>query len=139
MSGLEMLKKMIAGEIPPPSISETMGMSVLSASLEKVEFEATATDKHLNPAGSVHGGFAATVLDSVTACIVLANLEDARVPHATLDLSVKMLRPLPVNETLLAVGKLINISKRTAVSEGHLYGKDNKLYAYATAICIISR
>ena len=43
MSGLEMLRKMIAGEIPPPSISETMGMSVVSASLEKVEFEAIAT------------------------------------------------------------------------------------------------
>ena len=94
---------------------------------------------HLNPAGGVHGGFAATILDSVTGCVVMANLEDVKIPYATLDLSVKMLRPVPINQKLKAVGTLISISKRTAVSEAKLYSEEGKLLAYATATCIITR
>lgn len=139
MTGLEVLQRMIAGDIPAPSISKTMGMKAISASHEMVEFEGIATSEHLNPAGGVHGGFAATILDSVTGCIVMANLEDAKTPYATLDLSVKMLRPVPVNQKLKAVGKLINISKRIAVSEGKLFSEENKLLAHATATCVITR
>jgi uncharacterized protein (TIGR00369 family) len=139
MTGLEALLSMIAGDIPAPSISKTMGMKAISASKEMVEFEGIATNDHLNPAGGVHGGFAATILDSVTGCIVMANLEDVKIPYATLDLSVKMLRPVPKNQKLKAVGKLISISKRTAVSDGYLYSEENKLLAHATATCIITR
>ena len=140
MTGLEAIQLMIEGKTPPPSISVTMNMEVASASIEAVKFTAVATDEHLNPSGNVHGGFSATVLDSVTGCIVMANLEDVEIPYATLDLSVKMLRPVPINEPVYAIGKIINLSKRTAVSEGHLYTQnDNKLLAHATAVCIISR
>ena len=139
MTGLEVLLSMIAGKIPAPTISKTMGMKAISASLEMVEFEGIATTEHLNPAGGVHGGFAATILDSVTGCVVMANLEDVKIPYATLDLSVKMLRPVPINQKLKAVGTLISISKRTALSEGKLYSEEGKLLAYATATCIITR
>lgn len=139
MTGLECLQLMAAGKIPPPSMGLTMQMRPVTVNADLIEFEATAGDQHLNPAGAVHGGFAATVLDTVTGCIVMCQLEDAAIPYATLDLSIKMLRPIPRNERLLAKGKLINLSKRTAVSEGHLYSADNKLLAHATAVCIIQR
>ena len=139
MTGLDALLSLMAGNTPAPSMSKTMGVKLISVSTEMVEFEGIATSDHLNPAGGVHGGFAATILDSATGCIVMANLEDAKTPYATLDLAVKMLRPVPVNQKLRAVGKLISISKRTAVSEGKLFSQENKLLAYATATCIITR
>ncbi|MFK7200600.1 PaaI family thioesterase [Acinetobacter baumannii] len=95
-------------------------------------------DNHLNPLGGVHGGFAATVLDSVTGCAVHTMLP-AGVGYGTIDLNVKMCRPLPQNQVLIATGKVINLSKNLGISEGKITDEEGKLYAYATATCMIIR
>ncbi|KCX23124.1 PaaI family thioesterase, partial [Acinetobacter baumannii] len=92
----------------------------------------------LNPLGGVHGGFAATVLDSVTGCAVHTMLP-AGVGYGTIDLNVKMCRPLPQNQVLIATGKVINLSKNLGISEGKITDEEGKLYAYATATCMIIR
>ncbi|EPJ4856766.1 PaaI family thioesterase, partial [Acinetobacter baumannii] len=88
--------------------------------------------------GGVHGGFAATVLDSVTGCAVHTMLP-AGVGYGTIDLNVKMCRPLPQNQVLIATGKVINLSKNLGISEGKITDEEGKLYAYATATCMIIR
>jgi uncharacterized protein (TIGR00369 family) len=136
MGGLEVLQAMASGQVPGPSIANTMPMSLVSAEEGAVVFNAIADDRHLNPLGGVHGGFAATVLDSVTGCAVHSLLA-AGVGYATIDLNIKMIRPLPKNSTLTAEGKVINLSKSLGVAEGTLKDSNGKLLATATATCMI--
>ncbi|WP_031950865.1 PaaI family thioesterase [Acinetobacter baumannii] len=137
-TGLEFLKAMIEGHIPPASISKTIPMQPTEISEGSVTFKAQADHNHLNPLGGVHGGFAATVLDSVTGCAVHTMLP-AGVGYGTIDLNVKMCRPLPQNQVLIATGKVINLSKNLGISEGKITDEEGKLYAYATATCMIIR
>ncbi|AVI31877.1 MULTISPECIES: PaaI family thioesterase [Acinetobacter] len=138
MTGLEFLQAMIEGYIPPASISKTIPMQPTEISEGSVTFKAQADHNHLNPLGGVHGGFAATVLDSVTGCAVHTMLP-AGVGYGTIDLNVKMCRPLPQNQVLIATGKVINLSKNLGISEGKITDEEGKLYAYATATCMIIR
>ena len=112
-------------------------MKVVQVEEGKVVFNAIANEKHLNPQGSVHGGFAATVLDSVTGCAVHTPLLRAGVAYGTIDLNIKMIRPVPRSTNLIAEGIVINISKSLGISEGILKSEDRKLYATSTATCMI--
>ena len=138
MNGLAFMRAMIAGEIPLASIAVTIPMKGLLAEEGRVVFEATADERHLNPLGGVHGGFAATVMDSVTGCAVHTLLE-AGVGYATVDLNVKMVKPVAKHTPLIADGKVINISRTIAIAEGTLKDRDGNLYAHATATCMILR
>ena len=88
--------------------------------------------------GGTHGGFAATVLDSVTGCAIHTML-DANILFANIELNIKMLRPVPLDTILLAEGKLINLSRSLGVSEGTLKDESGKLYSHATSTCMIIR
>ena len=99
-------------------------------------FNAIANEKNLNPQGGVHGGFAAMVLDSATGCAVHTLLE-AGVAYATIDLNIKMIRPVPRSTNLIAEGTVINITKSLDISECILKSEDGKLYATSTATCMI--
>ncbi|MCO8041962.1 PaaI family thioesterase [Acinetobacter bohemicus] len=138
MTGLQLLQAMAAGHIPPASISQTIPMKPTVIESGQVTFEVQADQRHLNPLGGVHGGFAATVLDTVTGCAVHSALE-AGIGYGTIDLNIKMCRPVPQNQPLTAIGKLINMSKNLAISEGEIVDEDGKLYAHATATCMILR
>ena len=135
-SGLEVNQGIASGEIPAPSIAETMAMDFTYAESGYVKFHATADERHLNPMGGVHGGFSATVLDSVTGCAVHTMLE-AGVGFGTIDLQVKMVRPVPLNEAVIAEGKILNMSRNLGISEGSIKTKDGKLLAHATCTCMI--
>ena len=138
MTGLQLLQAMCAGKIPAASISETIPMQPYAVSEGTIHFKAKADNRHLNPLGGVHGGFAATVLDSVTGCAVHSMLE-AGVGYGTIDLNIKMCRPIPQNQELIAIGTVINISKNLGISEGKIIDENGKLYAHATATCMIIR
>ena len=138
LSGLQIMQEMCNGNIPMPSMATTIPMSASEVELGHVTFIVKADDRHLNPMGSVHGGFAATVLDSVTGCAVFSMLE-AGLSYTTIDLNVKMCRPVPLNTKLKAVAKTINISKSLGIAEGQLIDDEGKLYAHATATCMIIR
>ena len=138
MTGLEFLQAMIEGQIPRASISETIPMDIHEISHGHATFKVKADARHLNPLGGVHGGFAATALDSCMGCAVHTTLE-AGVGYGTIDLNVKMCRPVPKDKELLAIGTVINLSKNLAISEGKLVDEDGKLYAHATATCMIIR
>ncbi len=138
MTGLEFLQAMVDGHIPRASISETIPMDLHEISNGYTCFKVKADSRHLNPLGGVHGGFAATALDSATGCAIHTTLE-AGVGYGTIDLNVKMCRPVPKDKELLAIGSVINLSKNLAISEGKLVDEEGKLYAHATATCMIIR
>jgi uncharacterized protein (TIGR00369 family) len=137
-SGLEQMQAFVAGGGRMASISQTMAMRPAEVSRGFVVFEATPDARHLNPMGGVHGGYACTVLDSVTGCAVHTMLE-AGASYGTVDLAVKMLRPLKAGQTYRAEGRVLNISTRLGVSEGSILDADGKLVAHATCTCLITR
>jgi uncharacterized protein (TIGR00369 family) len=138
LSGLELLQAMVDGKTSMPTMAQTIPMAIVSAAPGLIRFSARAGKQHLNPMGGVHGGFAATVLDSVTGCAVHSLLEPG-VGYTTVELNVKMIRPVPPDRELIAIGKIINISSRLAFSEGTLQDGDGKILAHATATCMILR
>ena len=117
-------------------MTATIPMSASEVELGHVTFLVKADERHLNPMGSVYGGFAATFLDSVNGCAVFSMLE-AGLSYTTIDLNVKMCCPIPLNTELKAVTKTINISKNLGIAEAQLWDQDGKLYAHATAMCMI--
>lgn len=138
VSGLELLRAAAAGDLPAASIAETIPMRPESVELGYVKMIARADGRHLNPLGGVHGGFAATVLDSVTGCAVHTML-DPGVGYGTVDLHVKMLRPVPRDVDLVAEGRVIHLSRNLGVAEGTLKTPDDKVVAHASATCFIQR
>jgi uncharacterized protein (TIGR00369 family) len=129
---------MIDGTFPHPSMADTIPMRAVEAGPGYVKFTVRADGRHLNPLGGVHGGFAATVLDSVTGC-ALHTLLDTGVGYGTVDLNVKMLRAVPRDRELVAEGKVIHVSKSLGVAEGSLRDADGTLLAHATCTCAILR
>jgi len=138
LTGLELMRAMMEGRIPRAPIAEIVPMKPLELAGGYAKFAAKADKRHLNPLGGVHGGFAATVLDSVTGCAIHTMLE-AGVGYGTIDLDIKMLRPVPLEKELVAEGRVIHLSKKIGVSEGQLKDADGTLYAHATATCMIYR
>jgi len=137
-SGIELLRAMKEGKIPYPSITDTVPMRFTELDMGSIKFAIKADSRHINPLGGVHGGFAATVLDSVTGCAIHTMLE-AGVGYGTVDINIKMMRPIPLNEELQAEGRVLNLSKNLGVAEGFIKGADGKLYAHATSTCLILR
>jgi len=138
MTGLEIMQALIAGHIPAPSIAKTIPMQPELVELNRVVFRATANHNHTNPMGGVHGGFAATVLDTVTGCATHTALA-AGESYGTIELGVKMCKPLPFNVPLHAEGRVINKSRSLVISEGEIRDDAGVLYAYGTATCMILR
>ncbi|MBX2869239.1 MAG: PaaI family thioesterase [Acidiferrobacterales bacterium] len=138
LSGLELLQQIVDGERPHPTIAGVINMRFEQIEKGRVLFSAMADDRHINPMDGVHGGFCATLLDSVTGCAVHSALE-AGVPFGTIELNVKMMRPVPKGQRLIAEGKLINLSRSLGVSEGTVKDEAGKLYAHATSTCMLIR
>ncbi|KXO76915.1 phenylacetic acid degradation protein [Acinetobacter venetianus] len=138
MTGLEIMQAFAQGLVPEPGIAKTMPMKPLEVEHGRIVFSATADERHTNPLGGVHGGFAATVLDSVTGCATHTVLA-AGEGYGTTDLNVKMCRPLPFNKQLIAEGKVINAGRNLVISEGYIRDEEGKLYAHATATNMIIR
>lgn len=136
MNGLEVMQGIVSGDIPHPKMADTIPMKVLSASEGRVVFEVIADDRHTNPLGGIHGGFAATVMDSVTGCAVHTMLSAGQ-GYGTIELNVKMLKPVPKNTILKAEGSVISMSKSLGVSEGRLTDDNGKILAYASATCML--
>lgn len=139
MSGLEYLKAMQSGEVPPPPVATLMGMWLLEVSEGRVVFAAEPAEYHYNPIGTVHGGFAATLLDSALGCVVQSMLPSGT-EYTTLELKVNYLRPLTNKTgTVSCEGKIIHLGGRIATAEARLTDAAGKLYAHGTTTCIILR
>ena len=136
MNGIEQLKAMLAGEFPPPSMAKTMSSELIDVEEGFVRFIVKADDRLLNLMGGVHGGFSATVIDTITGCAV-STLLDEETAFATTDLNVKMIRPIQVGQELIAEGRVINRSRRLAVADGKIIDENGIIFAIGSASCMI--
>ena len=137
MSGLEFLTAMAEGSLPPPPIMSTLGFSGLSVGPGWARFTFEPGEHHYNPIGSVHGGVAATLLDSALGCAVHSTLE-AGVGYTTVDLQVSFVRALTASSGVVRCeGRIIHAGGRVATAEARLTDASERLYAHGTATCLI--
>jgi len=139
ISGIEYLKALQTGELPPPPIAVLMDMWITEVSEGRVVFAAEPAEYHYNPLGTVHGGFTATLLDSALGCVVQSMLP-AGTGYTTVELKVNYLRPITTKTGMVyCEGKIIYVGGRIATAEGRLTDAEGKLYAHGTTTCIILR
>lgn len=136
ISGLLALRALIRGELPAPSIGQTMGLSAVAVEPGRITLEARPDGRHLNPAGAVHGGFAATCLDGAAALALFSTLETTTA-HSTVDLNVKYLRPLLAGETYQVQGWVVARTRSLAICDAQVVDAGNKLYAKATTTFVV--
>ena len=137
ISGLELLQGMIAGKYPQPPIAELLGGHLVEAESGRAVFEALPKLGFYNPLGTVHGGFAATILDSCMACAVQTMLE-VGFGYTTIEFKITFIRPMTeATGPVKGIGELVNVGRRLGVSEGRLVDWQGKVLAHGTTSCMI--
>ncbi|TLX58510.1 PaaI family thioesterase [Stutzerimonas nosocomialis] len=125
------------GELPRPPIGELLGFVPIHWDDGLFVFQGWPNATHYNPLGSVHGGYAATLLDSCMGCAIHTRLKPGQ-GYTTTDLRISYIRALrddvgPVR----AEGRIVHVGRSTALAEGRLYDIDDKLYATGSTTCLI--
>jgi len=131
---------MLDGRIPPAAIATTLGFAGVHVEPGRAVFAAEPDERHLNPIGTVHGGLAATLLDSALGCAVHTTL-DAGIGYTSLGLEVKFLRPLtPGMGRVVCEGRVVSAGRRVATAEGTLtHEESGRLLATGTTTCLLLR
>ncbi|OAA28217.1 hypothetical protein UG55_1006190 [Frankia sp. EI5c] len=140
MSGLEFLRGMAAGVVPPPPISQVFDFRPVSVEVGDVVFSCEPDESAYNPIGVVHGGVVCTLLDTVTACAVHTTLA-AGVAYTSLEIKVSYVRPVQVvpgrANTLTAHGWVTRPGRRAAFAEGDVRDVEGRVVATASSTCLV--
>ena len=137
MPGLDFLRAIRDGNLPPPPIAQLMGFELVEVEPGHAVFECTPGEQHYNPIGVVHGGLAMTLLDSAMGCCVQTMLPD-KAGYTTLEAKTNLVRAITsTTGKLRAIGKALHIGSRVATAEARLEDLSGKLYAHATTTCIV--
>ena len=135
--GLDFLRGLIEGRHPAPPFTASTGIRLVQAEAGRVVFEGEATDGFLNPLGTVHGGWAAMILDSAMGCAVHATLEAGQ-GYTTVDMTIHCVRPVrPGPGRLRCEGVLVHRGATIATAEGRLLDAGGKLVAHGTETCLV--
>ena len=135
--GLGFLQAIIDGTLPQPPIGETLGFHLVEAEPGRAVFAGTPEFRHYNPIGTVHGGFAATLLDSALACAIATTMKKGDV-WTTLELKLNYVRAMTTESGVVrAEGRVIHRGRSVATSEGDIKDAAGRLYAHATTTCMI--
>ena len=135
--GLAFLRGIIDGTHPNPPISETLGFHLAEADPGRAVFTCVPEFRHYNPIGTVHGGLAATLLDSALGCAIFTTLKQGDA-WTTLELKLNYVRAMTKDTGLVrAEGRVIHRGRTVATSEGDLKDASGRLYAHATTTCLI--
>ncbi len=137
MSGLDFVQGLADGTLPLNTIARTLGYDVVEAVNGRVVVVAEPTDAHLNPAGTVHGGLAATLLDSCMGLAIQSTLEKG-IGQTTLEFKISLVRPItPQTGTIRAEGVVLSRGRRVGTAEGRLTDGAGRLLAHCTTTCLI--
>jgi uncharacterized protein (TIGR00369 family) len=139
LSGREMLEAMLAGRLPAPPIGKTLGFRLIEIGEGLAVFEGDPGPHLLNPLGSVHGGWAMTLIDSATGCALHTTLPPG-VGYTTVETKVNMTRGIRSEEgKVRCEGRLVSAGKQIATAEARLLSADGKLLAHGTSTLMILR
>ena len=137
MTGLEFAQGLADGTLPLNPMAETLGYDIVDASKGRVVVAAEPHRIHCNPFGTVHGGLAATLLDTCMGLAVLSML-DKGFAQTTLEFKISLVRPItPQTGLVKAQGTIISCGRRAGTAEGSLTDKDGRILAHGTTTCLI--
>jgi uncharacterized protein (TIGR00369 family) len=138
LSGLEYLNRIAAGEIPPPPIAVLLGFELETVEEGRAVFAVTPGEFHYNPIGVVHGGLAATLLDSAMGCAVHSTLP-AGTAYTTLEFKVNFARAITGDTgRIVCEATLIHRGRTVATAEGRVTAEaTGKLLAHGTTTCLL--
>lgn len=137
-TGLQVMQAMLEGQLPYAEIARTLDFLIVEVAPGRAVFQGTPLQRHLNPLGSVHGGWFATLLDSALGCAVHTLMPPGR-GYTTAELSVNMVRaihPAKVSR-VRAIGSVIHCGRQLATAEARLVDAEGTLYAHATTTCLV--
>jgi uncharacterized protein (TIGR00369 family) len=137
ISGLEFVRGLVDGTLPLNMMAQTLGYDVTEATRGRVVVSAEPSGIHLNPAGTVHGGLAATLLDSCMGLAIQSTLERG-IGQTTLEFKISLLRPItPETGAIRAEGVVLNCGRRVGTAEGRITDSKGRLFAHGTTTCLI--
>ena len=137
LTGLQVMQAALQGELPFAPIAHTMDFCLVDIAPGRAVFQGVPQSKHLNPMGTVHGGWYATLLDSAVGCAVHTMMPVGR-GYTTAELSVNLVRgAVPNGEPLRAIGQVLHCGRQLATAEGRIVDASGKLYAHATTTCLV--
>ena len=137
MNGLEFVQGLASGALPLNTIAQTLGYDGAEAESGRVVITLVPTSAHLNPAGTVHGGLTATLLDSCMGLAVQSTLERG-VSQTTLEFKISLVRPItPETGEIRAEGKVLSSGRRVGTAEGRVVDGNGRLLAHGTTTCLI--
>ena len=137
LNGLEQMQAMLRGELPYAAIAKTLDFLIVEVGEGTAIFQGTPRAEHLNPMGTVHGGWFATLLDSALGCAVHTRMEPGR-GYTTAELGINLVKAVtPKVQRVRAEGRVIHSGRQLATAEARLVGPDGTLYAHATTTCLV--
>jgi uncharacterized protein (TIGR00369 family) len=137
LSGLDILRAMLAGDVPHPPMARAMGYWLKDVAPGRAAFRGAPGRDHQNPMGSTHGGWYGTLIDSAMGCAVMTLVPPGR-SYTTLEYRVNIIRAIPAGTEIEAVGETDHVGRSTAVAHGRIVGvADGRLYATGSTTCLI--
>ena len=136
-SGLELMRLMAAGELPPPPIAETLGVRLAEVEHGRAVFECEPAEFHYNVIGTAHAGLALTLMDSAMGLAYVPTLQDG-VGWTTLELKANFTRALTVETGLVrCTGTIVHPGRRVATTEARIEDAQGRLYAHGTSTILV--
>jgi uncharacterized protein (TIGR00369 family) len=136
-SGLEVLRMIVSGELPPPPIAATLDFDLVEVEEGRAVFEGGPAEFHYNPIGVVHAGYAVTLLDSAMGCAFVSTAE-AGTLWTTLALETRFTRALTVDTgRVRAIGTVLHRGRRVSTTEARVEDSQGRLCAHATSTILV--
>jgi uncharacterized protein (TIGR00369 family) len=137
MPGLDFVRKIFSGELPQPPIMENVAPFDSTIEAGVVVFHSVPGFRHYNPIGSVHGGYAAILLDSAMGLAVHSMLPPGT-GYTTLEFKISFIRGMSKDSgTVRTEGRTLNVGRRAATAEARITGSKGRLIAHATTTCLV--
>jgi|SRR5665213_417870 len=137
LSGLEFVRGLASGTLPLNTMARTLQYDIVEASEGKVSVSANPSSEFLNPEGTVHGGFVATLLDTCMGLAIRSMIAKGS-GSTTLEFKISMMRPVTADMGLVrAEGSVLTCGRRVGTAEGRLMDGKGKLIAHGTTTCLI--
>lgn len=137
MSGLAFVRGLVDGSLPLNLLAHTLAYDVTEAENGRVVVTANPSSIHLNPAGTVHGGFSATLLDSCMGLAIQSTLEKG-FGQTTLEFKISLVRPITTETGLIkAEGVVLNRGRRIGTAEGRITDANGRLLVHGTTTCLV--
>jgi len=134
---LEIMQRMIRGELPQPPVAKLIGMRLVEAAAGYAVFEIDVDERHWNPMGSLHGGILCDLADGALGIAFASTLEEGE-SFTTIELKINFLKPIWKGR-LKAVGKIIKRGNTVGLTECDVFDEGGSLVAHATSTLMVLR